>query len=101
VSKFKDHYEEALRDLVEAKMKNLPAPEPEVEKKSPKVVDLMEALRKSLAQAAPAGQEAAEAHSAGGKASGSREKPAANGAAKAKSGGIVARTAATRKTKSA
>ena len=49
-SKFKDHYEEALRELVEAKMKNLPAPEPEIEKKAPKVVDLMEALRRSLAQ---------------------------------------------------
>jgi non-homologous end joining protein Ku len=36
--------------LVEAKIKNLPAPEPEVEKKAPKVVDLMEALRRSLAQ---------------------------------------------------
>ena len=50
ISKFKDHYEEALRELVEAKIKNLPAPEPEVEKKAPKVVDLMEALRRSLAQ---------------------------------------------------
>ena len=28
VSKFKDHYEEALRELVEAKMKNLPLPGP-------------------------------------------------------------------------
>ena len=101
VDKFKDHYEEALRELVEAKMKNLPAPEPEVEKKSPKVVDLMEALRKSLAQAAPAARDAAEPPSAGEKASGSREKPAANGAAKAKSGGVVARTGTARKTKSA
>jgi DNA end-binding protein Ku len=101
VSKFKDHYEEALRELVEAKMKNLPAPAPEVEKKSPKVVDLMEALRRSLAQAAPAAQEATEAGSAGGKTSGSREKPAATGAAKAKTGGVLARTAAARKTKSA
>jgi DNA end-binding protein Ku len=50
-SKFKDHYEEALRELVEAKIKNLPVPEPEVEKKPPKVIDLMEALRKSLARA--------------------------------------------------
>ena len=50
VSKFKDHYEEALRELVEAKIKNLPVPEPEIEKKPPKVVDLMEALRRSLAQ---------------------------------------------------
>jgi DNA end-binding protein Ku len=101
VSKFKDHYEEALRELVEAKMKNLPAPEPEVEKKSPKVVDLMEALRRSLAQAAPAVQEASEARSAGGKTTGSREKAAAPGTAKAKTGGVLARTAAARKTKSA
>jgi DNA end-binding protein Ku len=50
VSKFKDHYEEALRELVEAKLKHLPIPEAEVEKKPPMVVDLMEALRRSLAQ---------------------------------------------------
>jgi DNA end-binding protein Ku len=100
VSKFKDHYEEALRELVEAKMKNLPAPEPAVEKKPSKVVDLMEALRKSLAQAAPA-QALPEPSSAGGKTSGSREKPAAAGAPKAKTGAAVARTAAARKTKSA
>jgi DNA end-binding protein Ku len=54
VSDFKDHYEEALRELVEAKIKNLPIPEPEAEKKPPKVVDLMEALRRSLAQVNPA-----------------------------------------------
>jgi DNA end-binding protein Ku len=101
VSKFKDHYEEALRELVEAKIKNLPVPEPEVEKKSPKVVDLMEALRRSLAQATPAAQEAAEARSAGGKTNAAREKPAATGATKAKTGGVLARTAAARKTKSA
>jgi DNA end-binding protein Ku len=50
ISEFKDHYEEALRELVEAKIKNLPVPEPETEKKPPKVVDLMEALRRSLAK---------------------------------------------------
>jgi len=54
VSKFKDHYEEALRELVEAKINNLPVPEPEAEKKPGKVIDLMEALRKSLAQTNPA-----------------------------------------------
>jgi DNA end-binding protein Ku len=47
-SAFKDHYEEALRDLVEAKMNNLPVAEEPVEKKQGKVIDLMEALRKSL-----------------------------------------------------
>jgi DNA end-binding protein Ku len=50
-SNFKDHYEEALRELVDAKIRNLPVPEAEAEKKPPQVVDLMEALRKSLAQA--------------------------------------------------
>jgi DNA end-binding protein Ku len=98
VSKFKDHYEEALRELVEAKMKNLPAPEPEVETKPSKVVDLMEALRKSLSQAAPA---PAEPRSAGGKTSGSRDKTAAAGAPKAKTGAVLARSATARKTKSA
>jgi DNA end-binding protein Ku len=53
LSSFKDHYEEALRELVEAKMKNLPVPQQEEEPKSPKVVDLMEALRKSLLQRKP------------------------------------------------
>jgi DNA end-binding protein Ku len=101
VSRFKDHYEEALRELVEAKMKNLPAPAPEVEKKSPKVVDLMEALRRSLAQAAPSVSQAAEAGSTGGKTNGSREKPAATGATKAKTGGVLARAAVAKKTKSA
>jgi DNA end-binding protein Ku len=101
VSKFKDHYEEALRELVEAKMKNLPAPEPEVETKPSKVVDLMEALRKSLAKATPVAQVTAEPRSAGGKTDGSGEKPAATGTAKAKTGGVPARTAAARKTKSA
>jgi DNA end-binding protein Ku len=50
VSNFKDHYEEALRELVEAKIKHLPVAEPEAEKKPAKVVDLMDALRRSLAQ---------------------------------------------------
>jgi DNA end-binding protein Ku len=64
VSRFKDHYEEALRELVEAKIKNLPVPEPETEKKPPKVVDLMEALRKSLAQVNPTQTAAADAEPA-------------------------------------
>jgi DNA end-binding protein Ku len=48
LTSFKDGYEEALRELVEAKMHNLPVSELEAEKKTAKVVDLMEALRKSL-----------------------------------------------------
>jgi DNA end-binding protein Ku len=80
VSNFKDHYEEALRELVEAKIKNLPIPEPEAEKKPPKVVDLMEALRRSLAQVSPAQetQPATEtAKSSKEKAAGTRRKKSA------------------------
>ncbi len=47
-TEFKDRYEDALRELIERKKKGEPvvsaAPEPEEEK----VVDLMDALRKSL-----------------------------------------------------
>jgi DNA end-binding protein Ku len=63
LSKFKDHYEEALRELVEAKINNLPVAEPEVEKKPAKVIDLMDALRRSLAQTNPAAATAASAQS--------------------------------------
>jgi DNA end-binding protein Ku len=52
-SAFKDHYEEALRELVEAKINNLPIAEEPVEKKQGKVIDLMEALRKSLQEKKP------------------------------------------------
>jgi DNA end-binding protein Ku len=103
VSKFKDHYEEALRELVEAKIKNLPVPEPEVEKKPPKVVDLMEALRRSLAQVNPAQAVPAEGRSAGegSKTNGSNKRAATASAAKAKTGEAIARAAAAKKTKSA
>jgi DNA end-binding protein Ku len=102
VSKFKDHYEEALRELVEAKMKNLPLPAPEVEKKPPKVVDLMEALRKSLAKVNPAQAAPAEPGSAGGaKANGSNKRTATASDAKAKAGEAVGRASANKKTKTA
>jgi DNA end-binding protein Ku len=53
--KFKDHYDEALRELVEAKINNQPVPQQETTKKPTKVIDLMDALRKSLAQKGGAG----------------------------------------------
>ena len=54
ISNFKDHYEEALRELVEAKINHLPVAEPALEKKPAKVVDLMDALRRSITQVSSA-----------------------------------------------
>jgi DNA end-binding protein Ku len=46
--KFKDEYEGALRELVEAKVKHAPIPRDEPAPKSAKVINLMDALRKSV-----------------------------------------------------
>jgi DNA end-binding protein Ku len=46
---FRDRYQDALRELIEAKMKGLPIAAPAVAAPSP-VVDLMTALKRSLAQ---------------------------------------------------
>ena len=46
--KFKDEYEVALRALVEAKVQHAPVPHEEPAQKSAKVVNLMDALRKSV-----------------------------------------------------
>lgn len=46
---FRDRYQEALRQLIEAKMKGLPVMPKEIAKPRP-VVDLMAALKRSLAQ---------------------------------------------------
>jgi DNA end-binding protein Ku len=48
-SKFRDRYQEALWELIEAKMKGLPIKPREVETSAP-VIDLMAALKRSLAQ---------------------------------------------------
>src|ERR1700758_1005549 len=48
-SKFNDQYETALRELVEAKVRNAPIPQEEPAPASPKVINLMDALRKSIA----------------------------------------------------
>jgi DNA end-binding protein Ku len=101
VSKFKDHYEEALRELVEAKMNNLPVPEPEVEKKAPKVVDLMEALRRSVAQRAPSAGTPAEASAETSRTADTRKKSTATGTAKARPAGLASRAGASKKVKSA
>jgi DNA end-binding protein Ku len=47
-AQFTDEYEAALRALVDAKVKHAPLPKGEPAPKSPKVVNLMDALRKSI-----------------------------------------------------
>lgn len=46
--KFKDEYETALRAMVKAKIDKAPAPREELAQKSGKVINLMDALRKSV-----------------------------------------------------
>jgi DNA end-binding protein Ku len=63
--KFKDSYEAAVRELVEAKLKHLPVPKEEAAPHRAQVINLMDALRKSV------GGEGAAAASG-------RKKPAAS-----------------------
>jgi DNA end-binding protein Ku len=61
--KFKDEYETALREMVEAKVKHQPIPQEEPAPKSATVINLMDALRKSVrSDAAPASKKKASAH---------------------------------------
>jgi DNA end-binding protein Ku len=53
---FHDRYQDALRAMVEAKIKGLPASAPEPVAPPSNVVDLMAALKKSLASEAPRGE---------------------------------------------
>ena len=46
--KFADRYEAALREMVEAKIQNLPIPQEEPVRRGAKVINLMDALRKSV-----------------------------------------------------
>jgi DNA end-binding protein Ku len=48
---FKDDYEAALRELIEAKQQNVPLPLEEARPKPTKVIDLMDALRESVSKA--------------------------------------------------
>jgi DNA end-binding protein Ku len=89
--KFEDGYETAVRELVEAKVKNLPIPQDEPVRAQPaKVINLMDALRKSIgAEAEPAA------------ARGARKPPASEKEPAAKGIGLVktpARSASRRKT---
>lgn len=93
--KFEDGYEKAVRELVDAKVKNMPIPQDEPVKAQPaKVINLMDALRKSI------GAEASAAPARGGKKPPVSEKePAAKGIGLVKEAGKTpARGAAKRKT---
>jgi DNA end-binding protein Ku len=58
--KFKDDYEAALREMIEAKMKHVPIPKDEPAQTSGKVINLMDALRKSVkGEEAPAAKKKA------------------------------------------
>jgi DNA end-binding protein Ku len=54
LDKFTDNYEASVRELVEAKLANKPLPQEKPTKPRGKVVDLMSALRQSLATKEPA-----------------------------------------------
>jgi DNA end-binding protein Ku len=66
--KFKDEYEAALREMVQAKVKHLPIPQDEPASKSAKVINLMDALRKSVRNDDGPAKKSAAAKSAPGAA---------------------------------
>jgi DNA end-binding protein Ku len=90
LSKFEDGYEVAVKELIDAKVNKMPVPKDEVPQSTGKVVNLMDALRKSLGGT----------DSSNGKRA--PKKPVASEKADSKSGiGLVkssAKTAAKRKT---
>ncbi len=70
--KFKDEYEVALKALVEAKVQHAPIPQEEPAQKSGKVINLMDALRKSVER-----DEAAPPKKAPTRAAAAKSAPAA------------------------
>jgi len=81
--KFKDEYEAALREMIEAKVKHAPIPRDEPARKTAKVINLMDALRKSVrGDAVPVAKKiSAKPAAAGHKKGISLVKPAATKAA--------------------
>jgi DNA end-binding protein Ku len=72
-SRFHDHYEEALRALVQAKLKHRKLPEIETPEPTGKVIDLMTALKQSLGKRGPGTRK---------RAAGKAAKPRGGGPAK-------------------
>jgi len=82
--KFKDEYEAALRELVKAKIAHKPIPRDEAAPKSAKVINLMDALRKSVR---------------GDEAPATKKKAATKSAATAKKGITLVKPAGTKTSK--
>jgi len=74
-AKFKDRYEDALRELIARKKKGQPVVSAEPEEKEDKVVDLMEALRRSLKGGSGSREKAERFLAAHGKKKPKRKSP--------------------------
>ena len=72
---YRDRYQEALRELIEAKMKGLTV-KPREMAAPPPVIDLMAALKRSLTQEAPASQRLGAASRKASKTKPDRRQPA-------------------------
>jgi DNA end-binding protein Ku len=85
LSKFVDGYEVAVKALIEAKVNNLPVPKDEIAEPRGKVVNLMDALRKSLGgDEAGSGKKTVASEKADAKKGIGLVKPAAKSPAKRK-----------------
>jgi DNA end-binding protein Ku len=69
-SQFRDRYQDALRELIEAKIKGLPRQKPRPVEEPGKVIDLMAMLRKSLGEGPARGAMKAPAKAGGKKRTG-------------------------------
>ncbi|HKN21680.1 MAG TPA: Ku protein [Terracidiphilus sp.] len=82
---FKDDYEAALRELIEAKQKNVPLPLEEEGAKPTKVINLMDALRQSVSKAKkPVASDRPRERHAAKAANATRKGPVLVGASKRK-----------------